>query len=435
MDSITALREESITDLRQAEAEIAKCMKCGNCMAVCPVYKETKMEAGVARGKIQLAAALLNGTLPFTHGVEQRLLTCLTCKACSANCPCGVKADQIVLAARAAVVNKLGLPFIKTAAFSALKRPLLFDWGLKLGSRLQGIFLRDNGKGTRSPRFPLGLDTKRVLPGLAEVSFRDTFLHEKLVKPRMKVAFFTGCVTNYIYTEVGTAVLKVLKANNIEVIVPKEQHCCGAPVRIHGDLVTAEKMARSHVDSFAKLSVDAIITVCGTCGETFQHSYPELLANDPVYNHRAGKVAGITHDISEFLVNVVKINAAELPEVNFNATYHHPCHLARGMGVSREPIELLRTIPGLTLTEMNNAARCCGGAGSFSLTHYKLSMDIHRHKAADIQATGAEVVVTGCGSCKMQLEEGLRLQGTPRKILHTVEVLAQAYTGQQSGTP
>lgn len=155
---------DSMTVLKQAEAEIAKCMKCGNCMAVCPIYKETKSEAGVARGKIQLAAALLKGKLPFTQGVEQRMLTCLTCKACTANCPCGVKADEIILATRAALAAKLGLPFIKTAAFSALKRPLLFDWGLKLGSRLQNIFLRDIGQGIKSSRFPHGLDTKRVLP-------------------------------------------------------------------------------------------------------------------------------------------------------------------------------------------------------------------------------------------------------------------------------
>lgn len=419
--------------LKKVRAEIAKCMKCGNCMAVCPIYKETKAEAGVARGKIQLAAALLEGRLPFTHGVEERLMTCLTCKACSANCPCGVKADEIILAARAAVAGKLGLPLIKTTAFSVLKRPLLFDWGLKLGSRFQGIFLKDNGQGNRSPRFPLGLDTKRVLPVLAGVTFRDAFVPVSLANPRLKVAFFTGCVTNYIYTEVGKATVEVLRANNIEVIVPEEQHCCGAPVRIHGDVATAEEMARSHVDSFAKLQVDAIITVCGTCGETFQHSYPELLVNDRVYGPKAGKIAGITHDISEFLVNVVKINSAALSGVNLKVTYHDPCHLVRGMGVSREPREILRAIPGVSLTELKNPARCCGGAGSFSLTHYGLSMDIHRHKADDIRASGAEVVVTGCGSCRMQLEDGLRQHGTPRKVMHTIEVLALAYAGQKAG--
>lgn len=413
--------------LKEVQDELIKCMKCGNCQAVCPLYQETRREAAVARGKIKLAEAVLKGEVDYTPALAKRFDLCLTCQACSANCPCGVQVHRVVLAARAELARKRGLPGGKKAAFKVLKHPKLFHMGLRIGARTQGLVFKKNGAGM-SPRFPVGLELRRVIPPLAGQSLKSRLAEVNPVpNPKMQVAFFSGCVTNYIYTNVGQAVVDVLQHNQVSVLFPLAQHCCGAPVLINGDVATALAMAKSHVEMFSKLNPDAIITVCGTCGESFRHNYVELLENDPVYWEQAKHLAAITYDIAEFLVDVIKIDQSKLGPVKMTATYHEPCHLGRGLGVTKQPLELLQSIPDLKFTPLQEPNRCCGGAGSFSLTNYPLSYDILGRKLKDIEHSGAATVVTGCGSCRMQLSDGLAQEKMSQQVLHTVEVLQQSY--------
>lgn len=417
----------SYDNIKEIEEEIIKCMKCGNCQAVCPVYKEILSESGVARGKIQLAASILKGQARFSHALYKKFDLCLQCQACSANCPCGVKAHKIIMAARAELARQKLMPFVKKAAFDVIKKPALFDFGLRLGSTFQGLAFRKNATGM-SPRFPLGLAMRRVVPTLASRPLRSELPEiNKAANSRRKVAFFTGCVTNYIYTNVGKAVVDVLNRNDVDVIIPKEQHCCGAPAAINGDIETGKAMAKSHVDLFSKLDVEAIITVCGTCGGTFEEKYVELLAADPVYAAKAKAVAEKIRDISEYLVDDLKVDFTKLGKVDMTFTYHEPCHIGRGMGLTRQPLEMLTKLPGITYKAMREPNRCCGGAGSFSLTNYPVSYQILKKKLADVQGTASSVVVTGCGSCRMQIEDGLAQENMPHKVMHVIEVVQQAY--------
>lgn len=415
-------------NIKGIEEEIIKCMKCGNCQAVCPVYKETLAESGVARGKIQLAARIAKGEVKPTYELYKKFDLCLQCQACSANCPCGVAAHKIILAARAELARQNMLPFAKKAAFSVLKSPGLFDFGLKMGSAFQGLVFKKNDRGMK-PRFPIGLDSRRVMPSLAPQALRSELPEvNKAPNSRKKVAFFTGCVTNYIYTNVGKAVVDVLNKNGVDVIIPKAQHCCGAPAAINGDIETGKAMAKSHVDIFGKYDdIDAIITVCGTCGGTFEHKYAELLADDPVYAAKAKAVGAKIRDISEYLVDELKVDFSKLGNVDMTFTYHEPCHIGRGMGLTKQPLEMLTKIPGITYKPLTQVNRCCGGAGSFSLTNYDVSRQILKKKTDDIQGTNTSVVVTGCGSCRMQIEDGLAQENMSHKVMHVIEVVQKAY--------
>jgi glycolate oxidase iron-sulfur subunit len=107
-------------------------------------------------------------------------------------------------------------------------------------------------------------------------------------------------------------------------------------------------------------------------------------------------------------------------------TYHEPCHLGRGLGVTKEPLEIIRTIPGLDFVPLREPERCCGNAGSFSFTHYDISYNILKHKLADISGTGADAVVTGCSACRMQLEDGFAQEGLGKRVFHTAELLAMS---------
>ena len=166
--------------LAAVEEEIIKCMRCGNCQAVCPLYKETRWEPAVARGKIRLAQAVLKDELPCTVGLKRRFDLCLTCMACVANCPSGVRVDRIILAARAALAGACGLPVPARTALGLMRRPGLFEGVIRTLSHVQGLFFKHRAGGM-TPRFPLGLEWRRVFPPLAAVPFKGRVPEENLL--------------------------------------------------------------------------------------------------------------------------------------------------------------------------------------------------------------------------------------------------------------
>lgn len=412
----------------EIEQETIKCMKCGNCQAVCPLYKETRSEGAVARGKIKLTEAVLEGKLDYTNKLAKIFELCLQCKACAATCPCGVKPDKIVLAARAKLAKERGLPTMKKMIFKVVSNPGLFKTGLAVGARTQGLFFKQR-EGGQSTRVPIsGIVLRRVIPKLAIPSFLGRVPENNTVPGATKtVAFFSGCTTNFAYPDVGTSLIEVMKQNNINVVVPKTQHCCGLPVLMHGDVDTATQMAKSHVDIFSRYDVDAIVTVCGTCGESFQVHYPELLQDEPEYYAKAKALSEKTYDFAQFLVDIVGLDKKKLGPVDATVTYHIPCHIGRSMKAAEQQLEIIKSIPGIKYHPLRDPDRCCGGAGSFSLTHYDLSYDILKHKLDDIAFTDADYVITGCGSCRMQLNDGIIQEKMTQKVLHTVELLAESY--------
>ena len=424
--------------LARAREQIQQCMKCGNCQAVCPLYLETRHEGAVARGKIRMAVDVLEGRLQPTAELEERFGLCLTCKACEKNCPCGVKCVEIILAARAALAATAGLPAAKKLAFAGLRARRLFDGGLRLGAKMQGLALKrvpapDERRPSRSARFPIiGLDMRRVIPELAAVPLRDQYeeFNPAYGKAERTVAFFTGCVNNYVYTDAGRAIVEVLRANGCNVVLPMEQHCCGAPVYTSGDLPLAVEMAEHNLAVFAeadrKYGLDHVVFACGTCVVSFAEQYPHGLPLGAEAKARAEALAAKSTDVHPLLV---EIGALEKPmgRVERKVTYHDSCHLARSVHVTAEPRQVLKAIPGVEFVEMKDADRCCGGAGSFSLTHYDLSRAITAKKAASIRATGADTATTGCPGCRMTIEDGLAQARMDQPTVHPAMLLYEAY--------
>ena len=169
----------------------------------------------------------------------------------------------------------------------------------------------------------------------------------------------------------------------------------------YGDIDTAMKLARKNIDLFEQAGVDAIVTDCATCGE-FGKEYKELLKHDPAYAEKAAAYSDKMRDISQFLTEIPMDD--RLGEVKTKVTYHDPCHLVRGQGISAQPRKLLQMIPGVEFVEMKEANWCCGGAGTYMLTHYETSMGILDRKMANAGETNAEVIASGCPVCQMQLQ-------------------------------
>ena len=424
---------ESHEHYEEWQKQLVKCIRCGTCRSVCPVFQEENNENTTARGKVKLLESVVEGKLDLTPILQDRLSKCLMCKACATGCPSGVNTYDLFLSARKAVVSKNGLPLVKRLAFTGLTYRKLFDIGLRIGATFQNIVLKEapDGRG-RIPRVLLpgaGLNYRRIIPPLAKRSLRSQLPEVSHVdKPRARVAFFTGCMLNYIYPQAGQAIVNILQRNNIEVVIPENQCCCGAPAITSGDQETGRCLAEQNIKALS--GFDAIITGCGTCGSTLQHDYGQILT-DPWMKDEWQKMASKVYDITDYLVKFCDLKG--FGTVNMKVTYHDACHLVRGMGVSKEPRQIFAAIPGLGFLDMKEPDKCCGGAGTFSMAHYELSRKINDHKLDNAEATGADCLVTGCSACRMHITDGLGQRNSKLKIMHTAELIELAYKAGEKG--
>ncbi len=412
--------------LEKVSAEIRKCLKCGACRAVCPVFCEALDESYGARGRVALTEALLEGGLGLGPGFTHRLSTCLNCKSCVEACPSGVAVDDLVLAARAEIFEKGRFPWLKKFIFRhLLKRGRLLPPVSKTIAWIERKILK--GLPPSSPYRVLlpavKVDRDRNLPVFVEKTMMER-LPETVRpegEPRMRVGFFVGCATNLIFPRVGLAAVRVLVGEGFEVVMPRGQVCCGVPVYTAGDRVDARDLAAANARAFRRHDLDAIVVCCASGGLALKRDYERVLGLE------AGALGAPVYDISEFVVEfgLDALEPAGLESVT--VTYHDPCHLNRGQGQTEAPRRILEAIPHVAFVEMEEADRCCGGGGTFSFSHYDLAKEIGRKKVGFVAATGAAVVATSCPSCMMQLEDMLRRNGLPQRVVHVVELLAPYY--------
>ncbi|MGL5512520.1 MAG: (Fe-S)-binding protein, partial [Sporomusa sp.] len=169
---------------------------------------------------------------------------------------------------------------------------------------------------------------------------------------------------------------------------------------------------------------DAIITGCASCGSALKHEYG-LIIEDPKLKEQWEKLAIKVKDITQFVVDLgIK---KDLREVRAKITYHDPCHLVRGMGVTQEPRKLLKAIPALEFVEMKDAAKCCGAGGTFSMAYYDIARKINDWKLDNVETTAANILATGCSACRMHITDGLGQRASGVQVLHTAEIIARAY--------
>ena len=462
---------EKYPSLAGVSEELVRCIKCGMCRAVCPTLLETVSESQGARGRVSLVEAVLDGRLALSDIFDDRISTCLNCKACIQACPSGVRVDDIIMAARAELVSRGRFPFVKRLLMRGLlKRGRLLPPVGKAASLFQRALLAVSPKGSalRLLLPAVRISRERRLPVFASRSFIERLpaevvparavpaAAEPAPKPaspepappeetrRLKVAYFAGCSGNLIYTNIAFSVVGVLSRLGVEVHVPREQGCCGLPVLNAGDFVTARGMARKNVEMLKDLMdrerLDAVVVSCASCGLALKREYSSVLGVD------ASGLSERVMDVSEFIVKKVGLEKLEAllaapaasggraghaagapPEVV--VTYHDPCHLRRGQGVKDEPRQIIGALPGVRFVEMRESDRCCGGAGLYSFTHYEMSRAIAAHKVRAIVETGADVVLTGCPSCVMQIEDALRQAGCPHRVMHVIEFVSERLQG------
>lgn len=351
--------------------------------------------------------AVLDGRLAVSAAYRDRLATCTGCLACEAQCPAGVPVTTIIHAAKEQAVAESGPGVIGAAIAASLRRPALMRslaWLAPTALHFSGRAVKGQGSGVKGKRARSAERGVRSDGGTGRTA-------------NGRVLFFPGCAVSYFQQDIGRDAAAVLGGLGYEVVVPEGLVCCGRPFLSLGDRETAAELARKNSAVLAGLDADVVVTACASCGLTFKRDYPGLLAS-------SGRKPVAVLDIHELLAG--KLDALELAAGPSRITVHDPCHLGRGQGLAKALREVLRQVPGTDLVKMTAPERCCGFGGVMRATHPGLSQAIGAAKAEDIVRTGAQVVVTGCPGCRMQIADSLRRAGSDAMVLHTVQVIEAA---------
>lgn len=418
--------------LLELDDMLVSCMRCGFCMAVCPVYGATMQEADVTRGKIALLENLARHMINDPEAVNEKLNRCLLCGSCQAACPSGVKIMDIFLRARSIVAGYMGLSPVKKIIFrSLLVKPKLFNTLMDMSSKFQGLFLKEASESVGTSRAPLlsPFIGARHFPSLAKES-----LHSKMPsrdsapgKSGLKAAFFPGCVSDKLFPHVAEAAIKVLEMHGVGLFMPAGQSCCGIPALASGDRQSYDKLVRQNLKLFGEASFDYLITPCATCTSTIKEFWPKLMEN---YSTREKEQIKALHDkaidLVAFLVDVLKVELPQTDGQGKRVTYHDSCHLKKSLGVTEQPRKVLKGLPGYVYVEMPEADRCCGSGGSFTLSHYDLSAQIGQRKRNNIVSVKPDVVAAACPACMMQLMDMLSRNKDDIKVKHVVELYLEA---------
>jgi L-lactate dehydrogenase complex protein LldE len=261
---------------------------------------------------------------------------------------------------------------------------------------------------------------------------------EFLVPPR-RVALFVTCMVDMLYPEVGTATVELLERQGLEVMFPDEQTCCGQPAFNAGYRDEARTLARRFVDVFEPLvrsgQVDALVAPSGSCVAMTTHFYDVLFERDPSYRARAGILASVTFELTEFLVDVLGVTEVGA-HFDGKLTYHASCHLLRELGIDRQPRALLEHVAGAEQVALTGAEDCCGFGGLFAVKNAPISSAMGRRKTQNLAAADADVVTLCDVSCMTHINGLLSRQGQHCRAVHIAQLLAnEVEVSPRQGAP
>ncbi len=406
------------------------CVHCGLCTASCPTYVETGNENDSPRGRIYLMRAVTDGRLPLTSEVRRHLELCLDCRACETACPSGVQYGKLIEPFRVGMEEstedgaKTSDWFHRWVLFGVFPYPNRMRkllWPARLAQRLGVMRLAEGLRLTRL----LPRRLQQLVNMLPPPVKRSPQLPEVLpaIGPRRAtVALFTGCVGDVMFRHTHWATARVLQENGCDVVVPRNQACCGA-IHFHaGSSDPARDLADANLAAFNLDKVDAVIVNVAGCGsmlKDYGHHWDD--EQRPARERFAAKV----RDINEFLDELGLIPPqGELP---LKVTYHDACHLVHAQKVREAPRNLLRQIPGLELVDLPESELCCGAAGTYNLTEPEMSQRLSRRKMSNALSTGAKVVATANAGCLLQIMREARQQRQHLEIVHPIELLDRSY--------
>ena len=414
--------------------DIDKCVHCGFCLPACPTYVLWGEEMDSPRGRIYMIRKAAEGAAPLDLIFREHMDRCLGCMACMTACPSGVEYNKLIEPVRAQIERKLPrstseslfrkllfATFPHPARLRLLAIPLLVYQrsGLRALARATGI-LKLLPKRLAAMEALLPEVPSQFFSKLPERNFPTTVA-------RRRVGMLSGCVQPVFFPHVNAATVRVLVAEGCEVIIPRDQQCCGALMVHSGMESEAIALAKQMIAAFEAARVDTIVINSAGCGSTMKE-YGHLLRDDPAWAARAAAFSAKCKDISEILCDLEPI-ALRHP-LKMRVAYHDACHLQHAQGVREQPRQLLSTIPHLEVAEIPEGSLCCGSAGVYNLLEPDTANQLGDRKVENLLSTGAQAVLSANPGCLLQLMNGLRRRGlNAMPAFHMVELLDASIRG------
>jgi glycolate oxidase iron-sulfur subunit len=425
------------------------CVHCGFCLPACPTYQLWGEEMDSPRGRIHLVSQLLEGA-PLTEAAAEHFDRCLGCMACMTACPSGVEYDKIIEAAREWTEEggrpEPGSPAAVTPPAPRTRRDratreaifAVFPYPRRLRAAIaplraaqrtgtDRLLGRAGLLGRVSPAAAAALrlapPPSRPLPP-GRFPARVPALGER----RAVVGMLTGCVQSVFFPQVNAATARVLAAEGCDVVIPRDQGCCGALSLHSGRADEAARFAARTIQAFEAAEVDAIVINSAGCGSAMKE-YERLFSHtaEPSMTARAAALSARVRDLTEFLAELGPV--APRHPVPVRAAYHDACHLGHAQRITREPRALLRDIPDLELVELRDPGVCCGSAGVYNLLQPEAARALGARKADAVLDSGATLVISGNPGCTLQISAELASRGQTIATAHTAEVLDASIRG------
>ena len=414
-----------------ADERIADCVHCGFCLPSCPTYALWGEEMDSPRGRVYLMKLGKEGEVPLDDTYVQHFDACLGCLACVTACPSGVRYDELIEAVRPQLERnyrrKPSDRAFRAMIFSLFPYPSRLRVAAVFGALYEVVgghrLLERTGLLRRLDKRLQAMESLLPPARLRQVGKRLPEFTPAGGTARHRVGLLTGCVQRVFFADVNEATVRVLTAEGCDVVAPRSQRCCGALSEHAGREPEALARARRLIDTFADTGVDVIVANVAGCGSMMKE-YGRLLRDDPAYAQRAADFSAKVRDVSEVLTEVSP--TAPRHPIEGKVAYHDACHLAHGQGVRAEPRALLRSIPGLQVTDIPEAEICCGSAGIYNLVMPDAGAELGQRKAANIAAVTPDAVATGNPGCLLQIRR--HLPGD-LPLFHPVELLDASIRG------
>jgi len=425
-------------DIREADKILRACVHCGFCTATCPTYVLLGDELDSPRGRIYLIKEMLEKNAAPTPEVVKHIDRCLSCLACMTTCPSGVNYMHLVDQARVRIEQEFSRPLmermLRAVLAMVLPRPGLFRLSLRLA-------------GFARPFSKLLSDTRgsNPTPGLLQrINAMLALAPQKLPAPhteagqvfaamgprRSRVALLQGCAQSVLAPQINQAAINVLTRHGVEVVLVKDEQCCGALTHHMGLDEDALKYARANITAWTKEAaeggLDAILVTTSGCGTVIK-DYGYLLREDRDFAGPAARVSALAKDITEYLSGL-ELKPLENQHGDIVVAYHSACSLQHGQKITALPKELLSK-NGFVVKDVPESHLCCGSAGTYNLLQPDLATRLRDRKVANIATVGPDMIAAGNIGCMVQIAGG-----TSVPVVHTIELLDWATGGPQPGS-
>lgn len=428
MQTNFSLAQLADANVAEAESILRNCVHCGFCTATCPTYVTLGNELDSPRGRIYLIKDMLENDRPADEKITKHIDRCLSCLSCMTTCPSGVHYMHLVDHARVHIEKTYRRPFMsrlmRGVLANVLPYPIRFRTAIGfsiLGKPFTGIMDKFG------PLKPMA-----AMLRLAPFSAIEAKLHTMpgTFKPdddrNGRVAILTGCAQPALDDGINKATIQLLNLIGKEVVLPKDEACCGSLVHHMGREDQAHGFAKHMIDVWSREmeedgGLEAIIITTSGCGTTIK-DYGHMLRNDPVYAEKAKAVSEIAMDVTEYLITQ-DLPEASVPE-GITIAYHSACSLQHGQKIKNPPKDLLKSA-GFNVKEPAEGHLCCGSAGTYNILQPEIAGQLRERKVANIEKTQPDFVAAGNIGCLTQIGSGTKIP-----TIHTIKLLNWAYGGK-----